>query len=57
MVICNKVLKMLEKVKNHKYRDDLYEDTVLKRGLDINRKEKNIINDILLIEVSQPFNF
>jgi len=57
MLICNKVLKMLEKVKKHKYREDLYEDTVLKRGLDINRKEKNIINDILLIEVSQPFNF
>jgi len=57
MLNFNKVLNMLEKVKNHKYRDDLYEDTVLKRGLDINRKEKDIINDILLIEVSQPYNF
>lgn len=57
MLNFNKVLNMLEKVKNHKYRDDLYEDTVLKRGLDINRKEKDIINDILLIEVSQSYNF
>ena len=41
MLNYNIVLKMLEKVKNHKYRDDLYEDTVLKRGLDINLKDSN----------------
>ena len=57
MLNFNKVLNMLEKVKNHKYRKDLYEDVVLERGQDINGKEKDIINDILLIEVSQPFNF
>ena len=57
MLNFNKVLNMLEKVKNHKYRKDLYEDVVLERGQDINGKEKDIINDILLIEVSQPYNY
>jgi len=51
MLNFNKVLNMLEKVKKHRYRDDLYANIVLKSGQDINRKERDIINDILLIEL------
>jgi len=42
----------LEKVKNHKYREDLYEDIVLVKDSEINEIDRVIIKEILLYEIS-----
>ncbi len=46
---------MLEKVKNHKYREDLYEAIVLKKCFDIDEQDRKIVNEILLFEINQQY--
>jgi len=46
---------MLEKVKNHKYREDLYEPIIPKKGFDIDVRDKKIVNEILLFEISLQY--
>ncbi|MFX1409810.1 MAG: hypothetical protein ACFFA6_05635 [Promethearchaeota archaeon] len=42
----------LEKVKNHKYREDLFSNEVLQKGYKVDFKDKLIIKEILIEEVS-----
>ncbi len=46
---------MLEKVKNHKYREDLYEAIILKKGFDIHERDRKRVNKILLFEINQQY--
>lgn len=46
---------MLEKVKNHKYREDLYEPIILKKEFNIDEQDRKIVNEILLFEISIQF--
>jgi len=43
---------MMEKVKNHKYREDLYEYIVLKKDSEIDLKEKDEVKRILWYEIN-----
>ena len=42
---------MLEMVKNHRYREDLYENIIIKRDFEIDTEERNAIKVILMYEV------
>lgn len=46
---------MLEKVKNHKHREDIYKPIILKKGFDIDERDRKIVNKILLFEISQQY--
>ncbi len=49
-------LNMLEKVNNHKYREDLYEPIFLKKKfVSIDERDKKIVNEILLFEISLQY--
>ena len=43
----------LEKVKNHRFRTDIYENIILKTGSEIELAEKKIIYKILFHEISE----
>ncbi|KKM92651.1 hypothetical protein LCGC14_1216300 [marine sediment metagenome] len=49
------LLNMLEKFKNHKYREDLYEAIVLKKCFVIDEQDRKIVNEILLFEINQQY--
>ena len=51
------LMMMLEKVKKNKYRDDVYENKILKTGSDIDREERDLINSILFFEIEQQYSY
>lgn len=50
-------MMMLEKVKKNKYRDDVYENKILKKGSDIDQEERDVINAILFFEIEQQYSY
>lgn len=44
---------MLEKVENHEVREELFKNKVLKKDTEIEFEEREIIKEILLIEISE----
>ena len=51
------LMMMLEKVKKNKYRDDVYENKILKKGSDIDQEERDVINAILFFEIEQQYSY
>ncbi|MHA2006156.1 MAG: hypothetical protein ACXABO_01445 [Promethearchaeota archaeon] len=43
----------LEKVRKHRFREDLYENFVLQKDSEINKVDRDIIKEILLNEISE----
>ena len=48
---------MMEMVKNHRYREDVYENIILKRDFEVEIKERNEIKQILLYEFMRKLTF
>ncbi|KKM76629.1 hypothetical protein LCGC14_1378230 [marine sediment metagenome] len=46
---------MLEKVNNHRYREDLYEPIFLKKEFAIDERDKKIVKEILLFEIGRQY--